>query len=75
MLARIRELPDPVRVIDKRLDPLQDLGYQPFTDIEDALSRYQALVSSRSRNADSEKLITTRGIGLFQSRSLPGLGQ
>lgn len=31
------------RMIDKRLDPLKDLGYQPFTDIGDALPRIPSL--------------------------------
>jgi hypothetical protein len=59
-------------MIDKRLDPLKDLSYQPFTDTDTPCPAYQSLISSRSRNADAAKLITTRGIDLLQSQPLPG---
>ena len=42
-LLKFGDYPAYVRMIDKRLDPLKDLGYRPFTDIGDALPRIPGL--------------------------------
>jgi hypothetical protein len=42
-LPKFGNYPTHVRMIDKRLDPLKDLGYQPFTGIGDALPRIPGL--------------------------------
>jgi hypothetical protein len=42
-LPKFGDYPTYIRMIDKRLDPMKDLGYQPFTDIGHALPRIPGL--------------------------------
>jgi hypothetical protein len=42
-LLKFWDYPAYVRMIDKRLDPLKNFGYEPFTDIGHALPRIPGL--------------------------------